>query len=145
LLEVSRMVELHPGLTAEKSLVVTPAVTARHLGSGEAAVFATPAMVALIEGAAVALVAPALPAGQQSVGTMIQVRHLAATPIGARVTAKVTLTAIEGRRLTFAVEAYDEWEKIGEGTHERFIIDIDRFTERVARKQKPLNKSLLFP
>jgi fluoroacetyl-CoA thioesterase len=111
-------------------------VTARHLGSGAVAVFATPEMVRLMERAAVHGVAPYLTAGQQSVGTMVNVKHLAATPLGATVTAKAELVSVEGRRLLFAVSAHDGTDMIGEGTHERALIDLAKFEQRVAAKAK---------
>ncbi|MGQ9491958.1 MAG: thioesterase family protein [Anaerolineae bacterium] len=122
------------GLTGQASIVVVPEVTARHLGSGTVAVFATPEMVRLMERAAVHALAPHLAPGQQSVGTMINVRHLAATPLGATVTATAELIEINGRRLTFKVRAHDGVELIGEGLHERALIDLARFEARVQAK-----------
>lgn len=125
------------GLTGQASIVVVPEVTARHLGSGTVAVFATPEMVRLMERAAVHALAPYLAPGQQSVGTMINVRHLAATPVGATVTATAELIEINGRRLTFKVSAHDGVELIGEGLHERALIDLPRFEARVQAKAAP--------
>ena len=122
------------GLTGEASIEVVPEVTAHHMGSGTIRVFATPQMVLLMERAAVAALAPHLAPGQQSVGTMINVRHLAATPLGATVTARAELIAIDGRRLTFRVSAHDGTELIGEGAHERALIDLARFEAKVAAK-----------
>lgn len=122
------------GLTGQASVVVVPEVTARHLGSGTVAVFATPEMVRLMERAAVHALAPYLAPGQQSVGTMINVRHLAATPLGATVTATAELVEVNGRRLTFKVSAHDGVELIGEGLHERALIDLARFEARVQAK-----------
>src|SRR5512135_2185630 len=93
------------GLVGEVSVAVTPEVTAKHMGSGAVQVFATPEMVRLMERAAVAALRDHLAPGQQSVGTLVNVRHLAATPIGATVTARAELIAVEGRRLTFRVSA----------------------------------------
>lgn len=122
------------GLTGQASVVVVPEVTARHLGSGTVAVFATPEMVRLMERAAVHALAPHLAPGQQSVGTMVNVRHLAATPVGATVTATAKLIEVNGRRLVFKVSAHDGVELIGEGLHERALIDLARFEARVQAK-----------
>jgi fluoroacetyl-CoA thioesterase len=122
------------GLTGEALVEVTPDVTAQHMGSGAVAVFATPQMVLLMERAAVNALALRLASGQQSVGTLINVRHLAATPLGATVTARAELIAADGRRLTFRVSAHDGTELIGEGTHERALIDLARFEAKVAAK-----------
>lgn len=123
------------GLRAEIRLVVREEDTAKHLGSGNVAVLATPRMIALMEKASVKAVDHLLPPGQATVGSEVQVRHLAATPQGMEVTAHSELVEVEGRRLTFKVEAFDEREKIGEGTHIRFIIDLDRFREKVKAKE----------
>ena len=129
------MTEQFPiGLTGEARVQVTPEVTAQHMGSGTVPVFATPQMVLLIERAAVNALAPRLASGQQSVGTMVNVRHLAATPLDATVTARAELIAVDGRRLTFRVSAHDGTELIGSGTHERALIDLARFEAKVAAK-----------
>jgi predicted thioesterase len=91
-------------------------------------------MIALMEKAAAEAVQPHLAAGQSTVGTLVNITHIAATPVGQTVKAKAELLEVDGRRLIFAVTAYDEMERIGEGRHERFIIDDDRFLNRVARK-----------
>ncbi len=123
------------GLRGEARMVVREEDTAQHLGSGNVAVLATPRMIALMEKASVKAVDHLLPPGQATVGSEVQVRHLAATPQGMEVTAHSELVEVEGRRLTFKVEAFDEREKIGEGTHIRFIIDLDRFREKVKAKE----------
>ncbi len=128
------MAELKVGLTKDILVTVTEAITASHLGSGTLAVLATPSMIALMEGTSHQAVAPFLAPGQSTVGVLVNVRHLAATPLGMQVRIKSELVAVEGRKLTFAVEAYDTMEKIGEGTHERFIIDLARFEDRLKRK-----------
>lgn len=125
---------LKPGLAAELSTEVKPEHTAAHLGSGGVPVLATPMMIAFMEGAARNAVQPELPEGWTTVGTLVNVRHLAATPVGMRITARATLTEVEGRRLVFAVEVHDEKEKVGEGLHERFIINSDRFVSKVTGK-----------
>jgi fluoroacetyl-CoA thioesterase len=128
---------LQPGLTGQATITVTDEVTAAALGSGNVAVFATPAMIALLEAAAINALAGHLPDGQTSVGTRLDVRHLAATPVGLAVTARATLTEVDGRRLVFAVEASDPVEPIGTGTHERFLVDRARFEARVREKGQP--------
>jgi predicted thioesterase len=125
---------IEPGLTGDMSLTVAEEHSARHLGSGGLRVFATPAMIALMEGAAVAAIDSLLPAGQASVGIEIHVRHLAATPLGQTVRARAEVTAVERRQITFKVQAWDARDLIGEGTHTRFIIDLDRYWARVERK-----------
>lgn len=125
------------GIIGEATVVVAPEVTARHLGSGAVAVFATPEMVRLMERAAVNGLKPYLAEGQQSVGTLVNVKHLAATPIGATVTARAELLAVDGRRLTFKVSAHDGTDLIGAGLHERALIDLARFEARVKAKAEP--------
>jgi fluoroacetyl-CoA thioesterase len=122
------------GLVGVAETQVVPELTARHLGSGAVSVFATPEMVRLMERAAVNALKPHLATGQQSVGTMVNVRHLAATPVGTTVTAKAELTSVDGRQLTFKVTAHDGTELIGEGTHERALIDLARFEAKVKAK-----------
>ena len=126
------------GLVGQASIVVTREVTAGHLGSGAVAVFATPELVRLMERAAVDALKDRLDAGQQSVGVMVNINHLAATPIGAVVTAQAELVAAEGRRLTFQVSAHDGIDLIGEGSHTRAVIDLARFEARVAAKQQQM-------
>jgi len=126
---------LTPGLRGEAKIVVKEEDTAKHLGSGNVAVLATPRMIALMEKASVKAVDHLLPPGQATVGSEVRVRHLAATPQGMEVMVCSELVEVEGRRLTFKVEAFDEREKIGEGTHIRFIIDLERFREKVKAKQ----------
>lgn len=130
------MSALVPGMKGEKSITVEARHTARHLGSGGVDVFATPSMVALMEEAALGAVDPHLPQGQLTVGYSLDVRHLAATPMGMTVTAKAELLAVDGRMLTFRVEAFDERERIGEGTHVRAVISLDRFSAKLAAKKK---------
>ena len=128
------MEQIVPGLVGQTELLVGEENTASHLGSGNVAVLATPEMIRLMEKAAVAAVDHLLPDGYRTVGVEVDVRHLAATPVGMRVRAQAELIAVEGRRLTFRVEAFDEAEKIGEGEHRRVIIDLERFKERVEAK-----------
>lgn len=119
------------GLTFTSTTVVDNTNTAVALGSGDMEVFATPAMVALMENAAMNAVAPHLEAGQTTVGTEISTTHIKASALGATITATATLTAIEGRKLTFAVTAHDGDNIIGEGTHTRFIVDRERFLSKL--------------
>lgn len=98
-------------------------------------VFATPSMVALMEEAALGAVDPYLPAGQLTVGSSLHIRHLAPTPLGMTVRTRAELLAIDGRMLTFRVEAFDEREKIGEGTHVRAVISLEKFSARVRAKK----------
>lgn len=108
--------------------------TAKAVGSGSLAVYATPAMTALMEKAACACLEGKLEDGQTSVGTLLNIRHLSATPTGLKVWCEAELTAIEAPKLTFAVTAFDEVGKIGEGVHERFIVKSERFTEKAYSK-----------
>lgn len=124
-----------PGLVGEASTVVVEEQTARYLGSGSVAGLGTPALVALMERAAVAAVADHLAEGESTVGAGIDVKHLAPTPVGMTVIANATLKEIDGRRLVFDVSASDEVEQIGEGTHKRFIVAHERFEQRVREKQ----------
>lgn len=126
--------DLAPGLSGTAHVTVTDDLTAQTFASGTVAVYATPAMIALIEAAAVAALDGHLPDGATTVGTRLDVRHLAATPVGMRVTATATLTEVDGRRLVFEISASDAVEPIGSGTHERFIVDRARFEARAAAK-----------
>lgn len=130
------MTTLLPGLSAELSITVSEADTAAKWGSGLVPVYSTPALVGLMEAAAVKALEGQLEAGKTTVGGHIDVRHLAATPVGMAVRARAELTAVEGRKLTFQVEAWDEVEKIGEALHERFLIDTDKFVAKVQSKGK---------
>ncbi len=125
---------IQPGLVGEQVTTVTPELTARHLGSGGVDVYATPAMISLMEYASVAAVDHLLPEGQATVGTAVEVRHLAATPVGEQVRARSEVIAVDRRQVTFRVQAWDEHELIGEGTHTRFVIEVARFWERVQEK-----------
>jgi fluoroacetyl-CoA thioesterase len=123
-----------PGLTGTTEIIVGPEHTAPFVGSGRIAVLATPVMIKLIEAAALAAVEHLLPAGHQSLGTHLDVSHIAATPVGLRVTASAEVLGVEGRTITFRVEAHDEFEPIGGGTHQRVVVSVARFDERVQRK-----------
>lgn len=126
---------LEPGLKGELTLVVEERHTAAAYGSGLVPVLSTPHLVALLESAAKETVQPYLKEGQSTVGTLVNVRHLAATPVGMQVRACAELVEVDGRRLRFRVEAWDEREKVAEGEHERFVIDWERFMARVAQKR----------
>ena len=130
------MNELTIGLNAEITLTVTDSDTAAKWGSGLVPVFGTPSLVGLMEAAAVRALDGHLPEGQTTVGGHIDVRHLAATPVGTQVRARAKLTSIDGRKLTFHIEAWDEVEKIGEALHERFVIDTEKFVARTQAKKK---------
>lgn len=119
------------GLKYESTTVVSAANTAATLGSGDMDVFATPAMVALMENAAMLAVRDYLPEGSATVGTQISTSHLKASPLGASITASAELVEVDGRRLTFAVKAWDEKGTIGEGTHTRFVVDRERFLSKL--------------
>jgi predicted thioesterase len=125
---------LGPGLVGEARVRVEAENLASAYGSGSIEVFGTPGLVALMERAACAAVASHLADGQTTVGTRIDVRHLAATPAGLEVRATAELTHVDGRRLIFNVEAFDDAEKIGEGTHERMIVDAARLLGRARGK-----------
>jgi predicted thioesterase len=125
---------LQVGLKGSADLVVAEAHTAPHVGSGKIHVLATPVMVNLMEAAALAAAERYLAPGHQSLGTQLDVRHIAATPVGMRVQAHAELIGIEGRNLRFRVEARDERELIGDGTHVRVIVNVARFDQRVQAK-----------
>ncbi|MFI3323567.1 MAG: thioesterase family protein [Rikenellaceae bacterium] len=122
---------LEIGLKASSSTTVASSNTAIALGSGDLEVFATPAMIALMENAAMCAVAPELPEGSTTVGTAMSSSHVKASGMGAQITATATLTAFEGRMLSFKVEAYDGESLIGEGEHTRFVVDKTKFMQKV--------------
>jgi len=125
---------LKPGRKGEVQLTVGEEHTAPRVGSGRVHVLATPVMINLIEAAALEAVENLLPPGHQSLGIRLDVRHFAATPVGMRVTATAELTKVDGRTLFFRVEARDEKEVIGDGDHERVVVNVERFAARVKRK-----------
>ncbi len=128
------MLEL--GMRGELRATVDFSMTAAAIGSGSVEVLSTPYMIGMMEMAAIRAISGGLEPGQASVGTVVNVRHLAATPIGFEVTARAQLLEIDGRRLVFGVEAFDQSEQVGEGRHERFLIDFDRFMARALAKQR---------
>ena len=126
---------LTPGTTHEITRTVTPDLTADALGNKGVMVFATPCVLTLIENACSELLAPHLPAGAATVGTVVEMKHLAATPAGMQVRAKATLLETDGRRYVFSVEVWDAKEKIAESRHERFLIpDLAKFLARAMKK-----------
>lgn len=126
--------ELKTGIKGKETWTVTSERTADKVGSGGLPVFATPMMIGLIEKACFDSVQPYLQEGKGTVGTHVNVSHLAATPVGMKVTAECELIEIDGRRLVFKVSARDERSLIGEGTHERFIIDTVKFLAKTNNK-----------
>ena len=125
---------LKPGLSGRAELLVAEAHTAPRVGSGKVHVLATPVMINVIEAAALAACEHLLPAGHQSLGTVLNVRHIAATPVGMRVTATAEVTRVEGRTISFRVTVFDDKELIGDGTHERVVVNVEKFDARVRRK-----------
>jgi fluoroacetyl-CoA thioesterase len=128
------LTRLEPGRRGTAELVVLPEHTAPRVGSGRIAVLATPVLINVIEAAALACVEHLLPPGHQSLGIHLDVRHFAATPVGMRVVAMTELTGIEGRTLSFRIEARDEREAIGDGRHQRVVVNVARFDQRIQRK-----------
>jgi fluoroacetyl-CoA thioesterase len=125
---------LRIGLAGSATLVVGEEHTAPRVGSGRVHVLATPVMINLIEAAALEAVERLLPPGHQSLGTVLNVRHVAATPVGMRVTASAEVVAVEGRTIRFRVEARDERELIGDGMHERVVVNVAKFDQRLQKK-----------
>ena len=123
-----------PGITGEKSIAVTTENTAVAMGSGTLRVFATPAMIALIEGCCAESVEELLDEGVTSVGTNVNIDHLSASPLGAGIVCKSRLTAFDGRKLDFEVEVYDNAGLIGKGTHTRFTVKADSFLKKTNAK-----------
>lgn len=126
------MIEI--GIKGRQETTVTAADIAANVGSGKVKVFATPMMISLIEKASALSIEPFLEDGQSSVGTHINVSHCAATPMGMTVWAESEVIDVDRRKVTFSVKAYDERGLIGEGTHERFIIDLEKFQSKAENK-----------
>ena len=126
--------ELAKGIVGTKELTVTKDKTAAAVGSGLLDVFATPQMIALMEATASESVAPYLDESSTSVGTLVNVSHVAATPVGMKVRCESELTEVDGRKLTFTVKAFDECGLIGEGTHERFVVFSEKFMAKTNAK-----------
>lgn len=125
---------LKTGIKGHQELVVTQELTAKNMGSGVMDVFATPAMLALMEKTAFTSVAEHLNEGCGSVGTKVDIEHVASSPVGMKITCDSELIEVEGRKLVFKVEAYDEKGLIGKGTHERFIVENKKFQEKTDNK-----------
>ena len=118
-------------LTGEQITTVTESLTAQAFGSGSLPVYATPALITLMEIAAVNAINHLIPAHQTSVGTFISIKHLAASALGQTIRAHAEVTQVDGNQITFAVQAWDAKQLISEGTHNRFIVDIERFMKRL--------------
>ena len=129
------MKTIEPGIKGKQEITVTDRDTAKVYGSGSLEVFGTPAMIALMEKTALTSIEPYLDEGEGSVGTALDVKHTAATPVGMKVTCESELTEADRKRLVFRVTAYDEAGPVGEGTHERFVITNDRFMEKANAKR----------
>ena len=126
--------EITVGMKGEVSTLVEREDTAKEVGSGDLLVYATPCMVALMEGAACEAIADALPDTQTTVGTALNIEHLSATPVGLEVRAEAEVTAVEGKVITFCVTAFDEAGEIGKGTHKRVIVNSQKFLEKAYAK-----------
>ena len=126
--------EITVGMKAEVSTLAEREDTAKEVGSGDLLVYATPCMVALMEGAACEAIAGAIPDTQTTVGTMLNIEHISATPVGLEVRAEAEVTAVEGKVITFSVTAFDEAGEIGKGTHKRVIVNSQKFLEKAYNK-----------
>jgi predicted thioesterase len=129
------MIDVPIGTAGEHRLLVTPEWTIDFLGSDEARVFATPFLIGYLELTARNAIKPYLAENEDSVGTVVNVRHLAATPVGMSVRFHARVLSVDGRRVQFHIEAWDEKEKVAEGTHERFVVNIPRFISSLAMKR----------
>ena len=126
--------EITVGMKAEVCTLVEREDTAKEVGSGDLLVYATPCMAALMEGAACEAIADALGENQTTVGTMLSIEHLSATPVGLEVRAEAEVTAVEGKVITFALRAFDEAGEIGRGTHKRVMVNSQKFLEKAYNK-----------
>ena len=131
-MDFSKLIE--PGMTHEETFMVEESHLAQHVGSGSARVLATPWMIGFMERTAHRLIMQVLPDGYSSVGVMVHVRHLAPSVLGSAVQVKAEVLSLEGTRVTLKVQAWDAVELIGEGTHERFIIEVERFLKHLTQK-----------
>lgn len=127
---------IKPGLIGSAELLVGEQHTAPSIGSGQVRVLATPVMINLMEAAALDAAEGLLPDGHQSLGTHLDVSHVAATPVGMTVRATAEVTAVQGNKIVFRVAAHDELDLIGEGSHQRVVVDVARFDRRVQQKLK---------
>jgi len=128
---------LKEGFRGSAEIIVGEEHTAPRVGSGRVRVLATPVMINMMEAAALDAVERLLPAGHQSLGTHLDVGHYAATPVGMKLRATAVVTNVTGRTIDFRVEAFDEKERIGDGTHTRVVVNVERFDQRVQRKLSP--------
>jgi predicted thioesterase len=126
--------KLRSGLKGSAEIVVSDAHTAPRIGSGRVAVLATPVMINVMEAASLDAIESLLPAGYQSLGTHLDVKHYAATPVGMRLRATAEVIKVDGRNVELRVEAFDEKERVGDGTHIRVVVNVARFDERVQKK-----------
>ena len=126
--------QIKPGLVGHAEIVVGEQHTAPKIGSGRVRVLATPVMINLMEAAALDAAENLIPTGHQSLGIKLDVRHIAATPVGMRVRATAKLLKVDGRNLEFWVEAHDEKDLIGDGAHHRIVVNVERFDKRVQAK-----------
>jgi len=131
---MSDLSQIKPGLVGHAEIVVGEQHTAPKIGSGRVRVLATPVMINLMEAAALDAAENLIPAGHQSLGIKLDVRHIAATPVGMRVRATAKLLKVDGRNLEFWVEAHDEKDLIGDGAHHRIVVNVERFDKRVQAK-----------
>lgn len=122
------------GLTGSAKIIVGEEHTAPSIGSGRVHVLATPVMINLMEAAALDAIERLLPPGHQSLGTHLNVGHYAATPVGMSLRASAVVTKVDGRTIEFCVEAFDDKERVGDGTHRRVVVNVERFDQRVQRK-----------
>lgn len=127
---------METGITGSQTITVTESMTAEVMGSGMLPVYATPSMIALMENTASNSVQDFLEKGQGTVGIRMDVKHVSATPVGMKVTCKTKLTEVDRKRLVFEVQAFDEAGLIGEGIHERFIIDNEKFLSKAESKKE---------
>lgn len=132
---MSQSYGLKPGLSARVQYLVDEAATASQIGSGDVPVLATPAMIAVLEEAAVKALTDRLEEGKTTVGSRVEVRHLSPTAVGREITAEAHLESVDGCRLTFRVEAFDPSGRIGEGVHERVIVDRQKFLSAAASRE----------
>ena len=128
---------LKAGLSGAATLIVGEEHTAPRVGSGRVRVLATPVMINLMEAAALDAIERLLPTGHQSLGTHLDVGHYAATPVGMGLRASAVVTRVDGRTVEFRVEAHDDKERVGDGTHTRVVVNVERFDQRVQRKLSP--------
>ncbi len=128
------------GASGTASLMVTEEHTAARVGSGKIAVLATPVMINVIEAAALMACEPHLPPGHQSLGTHLNISHIAATPVGMAITARAVVTRVDGRKVLFDIEVHDSRDLIGNGTHQRVVVNVEKFDLRVQEKLALIKK-----